>query len=95
MPHVRHASWVAASKNLTPEQRKLRARIAAHAQWANTENRRARMAAARQGSLAKFEQQADPDGVLDDQERARRAESLQAAHMRSLALRSAKARKRT
>lgn len=43
---------------------------------------------------ARFEQQADPDGVLSDEERARRADLLMRAHMLRLAAASAKARRR-
>jgi hypothetical protein len=84
---------MAASKNLTPEQRSLRASIAAHAQWANEPNRTARMAAARKAAEARFDRQVDPDGTLPPDERARRAAHARRAHMRALALRSARLRR--
>jgi hypothetical protein len=76
---------------LTPEQRSLRASIAAHTMHATTGNDR--MAAARRTFLASFEQQVDPD-ILDPDERARRAEHLYRAHMKRLSLASSKARRR-
>ncbi|MFI6030505.1 hypothetical protein [Amycolatopsis magusensis] len=84
---------MAASTNLTPEQRSLRARLAANAQWAREPNRAARMETLRKAAESRFERQVDPAGVLPPAERARRAASAQKAHMQSLALRSAKARK--
>ncbi len=44
--------------------------------------------------LAKFEQQADPDGVLTAAERAARAASLRKAHFSRMALLSAQSRRR-
>lgn len=73
-------------------QRRLAASIAANESWAKTPDRSARTAPARAALMAKFENQADPDGVLLPAERARRAESLRKAHFQRLALRSVKAR---
>jgi hypothetical protein len=50
---------------LTPQQRSRRARIAAHASWANTADRAGRTAAATASFLARFERQVDPLGVLE------------------------------
>ena len=50
--------------------------------------------AARQAFLATFEQQVDPDGTLDAEERARRAEHARRGHMASLARLSNRARRR-
>jgi hypothetical protein len=69
------------------------AKIAAHASWALTEDRSARTQAARDGLLARFERQVDPDGVLPLDERAKRAESARRAHYQRLALKSAQARR--
>jgi hypothetical protein len=77
---------------LTPEQRSLRARTAAHDSWAQTSDPAARTAAARQAFLSRFERQVDPDGVLDPAERARRAEHARKAHFSRLAFASSKAR---
>jgi hypothetical protein len=79
--------------NLTPAQRSLRARLAAHTSWANTTNRAARTAAARQAALDRFERQVDPDGVLPPHERAVRAAHARKAYFARLALRSAQARR--
>jgi hypothetical protein len=83
---------MAASTNLTAEQRILRASVAAHAQWAAEPNRTARTAAARKAANDRFVRQVDPDGILPPDERARRAGNARRAHMRSLALRSARKR---
>jgi hypothetical protein len=78
-----------------PAQRVLIARLAAYSKWANCANPEAAMQATRQGFLARFERQVDPTGVLCPSERLRRAEAAMKAHMMTLALRSAQARKRT
>lgn len=49
-------------------------------------------AAGRAAFLASFESDVDPDGVLDAEERGRRAQSLRRAYFTSLAIRSARAR---
>jgi hypothetical protein len=77
---------------LTPEQRTLRARLAAHRSWARTPNRRARTEAASKAFLARFEQEVDPEGVLPDDVRAQMAESASKAYYTDLALKSARAR---
>lgn len=77
-----------------PTERRLAAQIAAHESWAQTEDRSARTAPARSAMLAKFEQQADPEGKLLPAERARRAEHLRKAHFQRLALKSAQSRRR-
>ncbi|MER8025330.1 hypothetical protein [Glutamicibacter protophormiae] len=74
-------------------ERKLAAQIAAHESWAKTADRSARTAKARAALMAKFEQQADPEGKLLPAERAKRAEHLRKAHFKRLALASAKARR--
>ena len=50
------------------------------------------MAEVRKGYFARFEDQVDPDRVLPEQERHRRAQAALKAHMARLALASAKAR---
>lgn len=77
---------------LTPELRAQRARIAAHTKWANTDPVEGTKAA-RAAFLSKFEQQADPDGVLDPVELARRVKHLKKAHFARLAYLSAQARR--
>lgn len=79
---------------MTPAERTMRARLGAHAQWARTEDRTARTAAARSGFYKRFENEVDPDGVLSPAERAQRAENARKAHMLKLSMASAKARRR-
>ena len=78
---------------LTPEQRRLRAQIAAHIRWSR-EDPTANAVRAQAGLVARFERQVDPAGTLEPAERARRVESARKAHMKRLALKSAKARRR-
>lgn len=78
---------------MTAAERSLRARLGAHALWAQTEDRAARTVAARRGFQRRFENQVDPEGLLDPAERARRAEHLRKAHMLRLSMASAKARR--
>ncbi|MFE5163657.1 aldehyde dehydrogenase family protein [Streptomyces sp. NPDC056697] len=49
---------------LTAQQRRYRARLAAHASWANTSDRTARTAAGTAAFLERFERQVDPEGAL-------------------------------
>jgi len=75
--------------SLTPSQRTLRARIAAfelHTAGGTT------TVAARAAFRGSFEVQVDPNGVLTDAERQRRAEYARRAHMTRLALASSRAR---
>ncbi len=79
---------------LSPSERVLRARIAAHESWAHTPDRASRTAAGRAAMFTKFENEVDPDGVLTPQERAIRAEHASKAYFARLALKSAQARRR-
>lgn len=76
---------------LTPSERTLRARLAAHALHAqggtNTD-------AARAAFEAKFLDEVDPDRTLDPATRAKRAEHARKAHFQRLALKSATARRK-
>jgi hypothetical protein len=78
-----------AGLSLTPEQRRLRARAAAHALHAQGGTSTTAGTAA---FIARFERQVDPEGLLEPMERARRAEHARKAYMASLALRASKAR---
>lgn len=78
---------------MTAAERTLAARIAANTSWANTPDRAARTAPAREALLKKFEDQVDPDHTLSAGERTMRAESLRRAYFQRLALKSAKARR--
>lgn len=79
--------------SLTPAERSMRAKLGAHAQWARTEDRTARTASARAGFHRRFENAVDPDGLLDPEERHRRAQHARKAYMLRLAMASAKARR--
>lgn len=79
--------------SLTPSERSMRARAASHASWAKCPDRSARTAAARAARDRQFEQAVDPDGVLSEEERQRRAESARRQHMVTMGLRSAQARR--
>jgi hypothetical protein len=89
---------MAASKRLSPEQRKLRASIAAHESWAKTEDRTARSQHGRDAFRKSFEDDpdrgVDPEHKLKPAERAKRAENAFRAHMARLAFSRAKKAKR-
>jgi len=76
---------------LTPEQRRQRARLGAYSQQAAYDTRETTRAA-RAAFNQRFLKQVDPDGVLPEAERARRAEAARRAYFAALALRSAIAR---
>ena len=71
----------------------LRGRIGAHTLHALHDPRKT-TAAARAAFLGRFEREADPDGTLPMEERARRAHHLRKAYFARLALRSAQVRRR-
>ncbi|WP_235683288.1 hypothetical protein [Mycolicibacterium fluoranthenivorans] len=71
---------------LTPSERHMRAKLAAHTSWANTENRTARTANGRKAAENKFLAEAGGDPV--------KAESLRKAFYARLALKSAQTRRR-
>jgi hypothetical protein len=79
-------------QGLSPAERSLRARLAAHAMHARHDARET-TTAARAAFLARFEAEVDPDGRLDPQERARRAEQARRAYFARLALAATKARR--
>lgn len=76
---------------LTPEQRSLRARIAAYALHASHDPRETTKPA-RDAFMARFERQVDPEGKLPEAERRRRADAAKKAYFNGLALKSARAR---
>ena len=78
------------SQNLTPTERSLRARAAAHAKWAN--NDPIQGTAKGEAFLRSFIDKVDPDRILPEQERLRRPHQL-VQHTASLAYRSARARR--
>ena len=83
----------AASGDSRARDRAVIARIAAAERGARTSDRAAATEPARRGLRARFEREADPDGVLDPGERARRGHALMTAHMLRLARASAQARR--
>jgi hypothetical protein len=78
---------------MRPEQRRRRARIAAHASWAKTADRTARTSSATKAFLDRFERQVDPDGVLPQETRVAMAKHARTAYMLQLAAKSANARR--
>jgi hypothetical protein len=74
---------------LTASQRSLRARAAAFSQHAQG---RTNTKAATAASMARFDRQVDPDGVLTPAERGRRAEYAKQAYFTTLALKASRAR---
>lgn len=79
---------------LSPSARSMRARIAAHTSWANTADPSARTAPARSEFLDRFAREVDPEGVLPEGERLRRAEHARKAYFTRLAFKSAQARRK-
>ena len=73
-------------------KRVLQARMAAHALHARVEDPAAHTAPAREVFLSRFESEVDTEGVLEPQERARRAEHARKAYFLSLAAESSKSR---
>ena len=83
------------SRQASPnDDRVLRARIAAHVLHSRVADEAEHTAPARAAFLSRFEREVDPDGVLDPEERARRAEHAKKAYFLKLALASRKARAR-
>jgi len=84
---------MAASKNLSPTERKLRAMSAAHESWARTENRTARSQHGRDAFRRSFANKVDSEHKLSEAERTKRGESAFKAHMARIAFKSAQARR--
>jgi hypothetical protein len=79
--------------HLTPEQRSLRARIAAHARWSKPGARQRQAVAASAAQLRRHEFLVDPAGDMDPVERRQAAESSIKAEMAKLSFQAAKARR--
>jgi hypothetical protein len=77
---------------MTPAERTLRARLAAHILHSKVDST-AHTAAARRAFADRFENQVDPDRVLPVEERMRRAEQAKKAYFARLALKSVRARR--
>jgi hypothetical protein len=80
-----------AAPPLTAAQRRQRARIAAIERSAHNDTK-ALAVPLRAGYWRRFLLQVDPEGVLDDAERERRARAAHRAYMLKLALRSSRVR---
>lgn len=83
--------------SLSPAQRQLAASVGSLTNWsrrATDEQRREATAPARNGMRAKWAREADPDGTLSPAELDRAIDALQRAHMKRMALASAKSRAR-
>lgn len=76
---------------MTPEERKLRSRAAAHTLHSRYDSREL-TSRARKAFLDRFELQVDPNLELPPKERARRAAHARKAYFTALAFKSAKAR---
>jgi len=79
------------AQRLTPDQRTLRARVAAHSMHAQGKTN---TGPAREAMQRKFERQVDPDGVLPPDVLAKRVEHARKAYFQGLALKSATARRK-
>lgn len=79
-----------AGSSMSAAERSARARAAAYAMHAQGKTS---TGAATAASMARFEHQVDPDGLLTSEERARRAAFARKAHYADLARRAAKARR--
>jgi hypothetical protein len=77
---------------MTPEQRSMRARVAAHTRWSQHDPVSG-TAAARRALNDQFERMVDPDHELPTDERSRRAASARKAYFARLALASSRARR--
>jgi len=78
---------------VTPEQRRLRAQIAANARWSRYMAREDQSAAARAAIFIRLEKEVDPAGALSPAEREPLVKA--AARRLSAQLQAAKARKRS
>lgn len=79
---------------MTPAQRSMRAKVAANTRWAKVTDRPAATKPARQAWHERWEQKADPEGLLSPTERAAAGQRLMQAHMQRMALRSSLSRAR-
>lgn len=78
---------------MSPEDRVLSARLAAHALHSKYDSREL-TAPGRKAFLERFEKEVDPEGVLEPAERRRRAEHAKKAHFYRMALLSSRARRK-
>lgn len=78
----------------SPAERSLRARSAAYMRWAVTDDRQAATAPGRAAARSRFEKLVDPEGVLPEEERAKRAAYARSAFYADMARKSAAARRK-
>lgn len=78
---------------MTPEQRSMRARLAAETRWSKPGARKQQSEKIAGSRLAAHERRIDPNGELDPAERHRLAKSALSAEMTRLALKSSQARR--
>lgn len=76
-----------------PAARFMAASIASNTRWATESDRTRATSVGRAAFMARFDDEVDPDRVLDAAERARRADCARRAYFMRLALASAKARR--
>lgn len=69
----------------SPARRRLAGQIGAFSLHSKYDSKEL-TANARKAFQSKFERQVDPDGILEPQERARRADALRSAHYKRLSL---------
>lgn len=81
-----------AHRNLTSNERSMRASKAANTRWSRTSSADA-SEQARRRILDRFDRLVDPEGTMDPGERVRRADQARRAHFTGLALKAAKARR--
>ena len=79
------------TRRFSPSEMALRGRIGAFTVHARHDSRET-TASARAAFLARFEREVDPEGVLPEPERLRRADSARKAYFARLALKSARVR---
>lgn len=94
MPFLRSLLFLMFFLSLSPGQRTERAKIAANTRWAKEIDRLAATKPGRDAAWQKLLHDADPEGLLSDPERLKRAKNLQQAQMARIRLAASKARYR-
>ena len=79
---------------LTPSQRSQRARIAAHTRWAKEPDRLTATAPGRRAAFQKLLDEVDPQRLLPEAERLKRAKNAQQAHLERIRLAASRSRGR-
>jgi hypothetical protein len=94
MDSMRNTHTGPPTDRLTPEERTMRGRLAAHKMHSMYDSAET-TAAGRAKFLSRFEREVDPDGLLTPEERARRAEHAKRSYFIGLAFKSAQSRRRS